>query len=133
LSDSGDTKNQVWADWKTGLTTAGTTLGVYSFAGPALDGTLAIAPRDDVRPTQSQNAYAHDCTQQNTKVGWDDDTQCSFYGKRGDWYGGQTNGDGTTGANGTTSLWFWIKADAFDQRNTRVNSFYYIPNSGSSL
>jgi hypothetical protein len=137
LSDAGDAKNQTWPDWKLGLTTPGTTLGVYSYAntsaGAALDGTLAIGPRDDVRPTQSQNTYAHDCSQQNTKVGWDDNIQCNFYGKRGDWYGGQTNGDGTTGAFTATSLWFWIKADAFDQRNSRVNSFYYVPNSGSSL
>jgi len=133
LSDSGDAKNQVWPDWKTGLTTAGTTLGVYSFAGGALDGTLAIGPRDDVRPTQSQNTYAHDCTQQNAKVGYDDNLVCNFYGKRGDHLGGQVNSDGTTGAITATSLWFWIKADAFDQRHSKVNSFYYIPNSGSSL
>lgn len=97
LSDSGGGgTGQAIPDFWAGLTTPGITLN-YSFAQ---DATLGIIPQGDTSTT-----CAHDCNNNNAKVGQDDSGICYYYGSSS-----TANLAANVGNTGTDyPLLFWIK------------------------
>jgi hypothetical protein len=102
LSDngtSGATGTEGWADWYTGLTSAGTTLGVYSFGG-TLDGSLAVVPSGNAAVQAGQ-----DCNDNNAKYGYDDNIQTYWAGS----YASESLGANTGTRGNHPPMWMWIK------------------------
>lgn len=93
---SGGGTGQNIPDYWGGLTSSGGSLN-YSFAS---DGTLGIIPQGD-----SSTTCAHDCNNNNTKVGQDDAGVCYYYGSSA-----TSNLGANVGNTGTDyPVLFWIK------------------------
>ena len=96
FSDSGGGGQQTWYDYWTGLNTPGYTLGVYNLGS---DGTLGIIPSGDTSTTA-----AHDCNNNQSKVGYDDGIQTGWYGTSA-----TANLNTQGGISTDYPLFFWIR------------------------
>ena len=93
---------ETWFDWYTGLTSPGTTLGVFSVggAGAQSDGSLSIIPSG-----ATDTGAGQDCVRANAKYGYDDNN-VSYVGGTSATYNMNAQ-FATLGAN--TNMWMWIK------------------------
>jgi hypothetical protein len=104
LSDNTISTTQVWANWWSGLTSSGVTLGVYSYgvdtSGNGTDGSLAL-----LRQGSTDNSAGQDSATFNSKYGYDDGALHAV---------SATSATYTTGSSGVvngsnTNMWIWIK------------------------